>query len=149
MEFTLTQSETQSMTADQKVAVMESMLMAVLADGRAEKAEVAEFDAQVERIQWNLELAQLKAQMEAARTRVLATASKGEGEVLRMIGGIAMLLPSNELRQKVLHAMCSIMAASDLNLAEKTIVHAFATAFGIPLERLEAIKASIKQALST
>ena len=66
-----------------------------------------------------------------------------------MIGGIAMLLPSIELRQKVLHAMCSIMAASDLNLGEKTIVHAFATAFGIPLERLEAIKASIKQALST
>jgi len=148
MEFQLTQGEMQSMTADQKVAVMESMLMAVLADGRAEKPEVAEFDAQVERTPWNLEHAQLKAQMEAARTRVLASAGKGEGEVLRMIGGIAMLLPSIELRQKVLHSMCSIMAANDLNLGEKTIVHAFATAFGIPLDRLEAIKASIKQAKS-
>jgi len=108
----------------------------------------AEFDAQVERTPWNLELAPLKAQMEAARTRVLASAGKGQGEVLRMIGGIAMLLPSIELRQKVLHSMCSIMAANDLNLGEKTIVHAFATAFGIPLDRLEAIKASIKQAKS-
>ena len=147
MGFELTQEDVKALTDDQKVAIMESLLIAVLADGRAEKQEVVQFDQEVERVPWGIERSALAGQMEAARGRILQL--KGAAVVLPFIGSVASRLPTEELREKVFRAMCAIMATSDLNPGEKNVMFTFATAFRIPLPRLDAIKADVSANLKS
>lgn len=148
MTFEIDETDTKSLTEVQKIAVMEALLLGVLANGKPSKAEIARFDAVAERIPWGLERATVVGHMEAARSRIVALAKAGDRDkILELIGTIAARLPTPVLREKTFHAIASVMwADGDFADDERNLLAALALAFQLTLERVEAVKQSIAAA---
>jgi hypothetical protein len=143
MSFAFTVQDLAGLTADQKAAIMESLVMAVLADGGASRAETARFDLEVDAIPWGMEAAEVKAGLEAARARIVQLA--GEDVVIAYVKDAATRMPGEVLREKVFRAMASIMYSSrEMTRPAAAVLAAYSSVFELPLDRMNAIKAAVK-----
>ncbi len=145
MSFAFTADDIAPLSAEQKSAIVESLVIAVLADGTAPKEETAVFDKQIDAIPWGMENDEVKRHLEAARRRFLELSNPEAADA--MVTSIAGRLPTPELREKVLHAVANILyATKKMNRPGAVIFGALSTAFAIPQDRLDAIKHSVKGA---
>ncbi len=145
MGFAFTTDDLAPLSVDQKAAIMEALVVAVMADRQVVPAETARFDLEVEAIPWGLERATLIAQLTAARARVLGLANEAATLALIRDSGTRLLDPS--LREKVFRAMGAIMFADQaLGRGEINVLGKYATAFAIPHDRLDVIKADLDAA---
>ncbi len=143
MKFTLSQADVSGLSDDQQNAIFEAMVTAVLADGKIDKPEVARFEHELGLIPWGKDQPTLLKMVQDARERVQKLSS--EAEVLSFINTIAGKITSQDLREKVLRMMGSVMFSDrELNQEEKNVLGAFATAFGIPEARILAIRDEVK-----
>jgi hypothetical protein len=142
MSFSLTKQDLDSLTDDQKTAIIESLLVAVVADRKTPRSETDKFDAVVEAIPWGLDRERLIANMTAARGRILAL--KDQDAAIALIKSIGVRLPEIGVREKVFRAMGAIMFSDgELSKGEINVLGKYATAFDLAHDRLEAIKADI------
>jgi uncharacterized tellurite resistance protein B-like protein len=145
MTFEFTADDLAHLTDDQKFAIMESLVIAVIADGQAPKVETDQFDLQVQGIPWGYDLPTVIQHMMTARATVMARAAAKEG--IRHIEEIGIRLPGDTVREKLFRAVGAIMVADgQVNTPEMNVLGVFAGVFGIPKDRLDVIKADVMQA---
>ncbi len=145
MSFSFTKDDTANLTLEQKVAIMESLTIAVIADGQAPKSETDQFDREVEAIEWGVDKRELIELLTEVRTRVLALAS--EDDAVALINSVTARLVEPGLREKTFRAMAAIMYADgEMANAELSVLGGYATNFQIPRDRFAAIKADVIKA---
>ena len=143
MSFAFTALDMASLNQDQKSAIMEALVIAVVADGRAVEAETAQFDREVEAIDWGMDRATLIEQVTAARKKVMAIEGTEQGIVI--ITDVARRLDVPAIREKTFRAMAAVMAADgDMSRPELSVLAGFATKFELPRDRFELIKADVE-----
>src|SRR5688500_18374252 len=145
MSFVLEEQDMRGLSEDQKVAIMEALVIAVFADGKAKPAEGAKFEAEVGRIPWGLPGDKVTAHLKSVKDRVLEVARTHDQKgVTSMVENIAKKLPDADVRAKVFRTMTAVMGAGDgLTVAEKNAMIGFATVFELSLETLDEIKAAM------
>ena len=145
MGYAITTQDLEGLSEDQQVAIMESLVLSVAADHRSSKAETTQFEAAINAIPWKLEPAKVMSHLNEVRDRVLAQHDPAAASSL--VNQIAERLPFPELREKLFHAMASIMAVEGTpNADDKTLLFAYVKAFGMTGPQVDAIKADIKSA---
>jgi hypothetical protein len=123
----------------QRVAVLEAMVVGLIADAVVTPSEIRRFDEIVFGLPWGVEREVLVAMITGARDRVGAL--KTREEVQAYVEGLAKRLPSQELREKVVFTMATLMFSDGEQVqAEKNVLGLFVIAFGITRERAAAIK---------
>lgn len=142
MSFALTEQDMGSLNEQQKNAIMDSLIMAVLSGGKPQDVVVAKVEDEIKSIPWGVEDDQLEGLVQQGRERVMA--SKGEEAVLKHLEGIATQITSQDIREKVFRAMLAVMSAEgQFTNGEIKLAVALGTAFQLPRERLDAMKADI------
>ena len=131
-----------AMSDEQKLVVLEALVVGVLADGKVEPEEVKRFDEVVGTLPWGLDKAVLAALVTQTQQRV--SSLPNAQAVTDFVINMAARIPTATLRDKVFFTMCTIMAADgDVNRLEKAVIGVFVLAFGITSDRLAAIKTAI------
>ena len=126
----------------QKLAVLEALVTAVLADGAATQIELATFDRAVGALPWGMEREILEAEIKGVAQRI--SSFKSPTEISDFIIGMAARLPSQPLREKVFYTVATIMFADgEISKLEQNTLGALVFAFGITSERLAAIKLAV------
>lgn len=143
MGYQIKKQDLAGLSADQQVAIMESLVLAVVADHATSPQETRQFETQINAVPWTLEPAKVMEQLRDVRTRILAM--KSASEAVSLINQIAERLPDPALREKLFYAMASIMASDlQMTLDEKNVLAVYAKAFGLTGDQIEAIKTDIK-----
>ncbi len=143
MGYKIEKKDLEGLSDDQQVAIMESLVLAVVADHKATPAETGQFDVQVNAVPWAMEPPKVIEHFKEVRTRILG--HKTPAEAVSLVNQIAERLPDPILREKLFHAMGSIMAADNqMAMDEKNVLAVYMKAFGITVDQLEAIKTDIK-----
>jgi len=126
----------------QRLAVLETMIVGMIADSRVVPAEIRRFDEIVLGLPWGVEREVLVAMISGARERLAAV--KTPAQIQDYVVGLASKLPSAELRDKVVFTMASLML-SDGEFApkEKNVLGLFVVAFGITSDRAAAIREAL------
>ncbi len=126
----------------QKLAVLEALVAAVLADGKPTQIELAGFDHIVANLPWGMERAVLEAQIKGVAQRIAAFESPNQ--VSDFIVGMASRLPTQSLREKVFYTVATIIFADgEVSKLEQNTLGALVFAFGITSDRLAAIKLAV------
>jgi len=145
MAYEITTKELEGLSEDQQVAIMESLIMAVIADHKATPTETKKLDDEVNAVPWTLTPAKVMEHLLDARTRIVGF--KTPAEAVSLIQQIAERLPDPVLREKLFHAMASIMEVDGgLNADAKNLLGVYVHAFGLTGVQIDAIKADIKAA---
>jgi uncharacterized tellurite resistance protein B-like protein len=126
----------------QKLAIIESMLLAVFADGEASPLEIRKFDGIVERLPWGVDKPVLDAMVVGAMQRMQPLTT--EQAILAFAAGIAQRVPAPALREKIVYTM-AVLAEADgvMHQFEQNILGVMIVAFEIPPDRVAAIKAAV------
>ncbi len=126
----------------QKLGVLEALVAAVLADGKAAQIELAAFDHIVAKLPWGMEKPVLEAEIKGVAQRIASLQSATD--VSDFIIGMASRLPSQTLREKVFYTVATIILADGVvSKREENTLGALVFAFGITSERLAAIKLAV------
>jgi hypothetical protein len=142
---TFTKEEIQSLSPEQQDAVLEALVVAVVADSEVGKDEIARFNAEIARIPWAQPKQAIMEKAQAAQARVMA--QKTDADRAAFLKTIAARLPHGPIAEKTVGMMAMVMAADkELDVAEKNTLGIFALAFGITNERAAAIAASLRGA---
>lgn len=135
-----TREDIGSLTPDQQDAVLEALVVAVVADANVGSDEVARFDKEIGSIPWAQPKEAIIARAQAAQARVMALET--DAERLALLKSIAARLPAAPIAEKTVATMARVMAEGKIvNPTEKNVLAAFALAFGIGADRLEALTA--------
>lgn len=135
-------SDLTSLDDAQRLAVLEALVVGVVADGKVTAAEVRRFDEIVLSLPWGLDRAVLGAMVKGAHERIAALRSAGQ--VQDYVASLANRLPGADLRDKVVYTMATLMwADGEVHPAEKGVLGLLVIAFGITSDRAEAIKAAL------
>lgn len=145
MGYEITGADTAGLDESGKVAIMESLILAVMAKGERPPEEIANFDKEAERIPWGLSNDELSTHMHAARDRIKGL--EGDEAVAAFIATIAERVTAPSLREKVWRAAAYIAAASGLEIQEKNYLILLANAFEMTVEQIRALKADVKAEL--
>ncbi len=122
----------------ERLAVLEALVVGVIADGHINAAETKKFDELVLGLPWGFDRAVLAVMIQGAHERLAGLTTPVE--VHDYLVALARRLPSASLREKVVFTMAALMQSDgDFNRAEKNVVGAVAVAFGIPSDRVAAI----------
>ncbi|HUQ03750.1 MAG TPA: TerB family tellurite resistance protein [Kofleriaceae bacterium] len=123
----------------QRLAVLEAMVVGLIADNQVTPPEVRRFDEIVMALPWGVERPVLAAMISGARNRLAAL--KTRDEIDAYVKQLAERLPSQELREKVVFTMATLMFSDGEQVqAEKNVLGLFVIAFGITSERATAIR---------
>jgi uncharacterized tellurite resistance protein B-like protein len=142
MKYALTEADMTGLKDDQKTAIFEALVTAVLADGKIDQEEIERFEKEIAVVPWGKDEAALSSMVTAARARVGAL--KGQQDVVAFIDSIAAKLPAQELREKVWRMMADIIFSNrEINQNEKNVLGAFALAFKLSKEQIEAIRVQV------
>jgi uncharacterized tellurite resistance protein B-like protein len=126
----------------ERLAVLEALVVGVIADGQINAAETRQFDELVLGLPWGFDRAVLSVMIQGAYERLAGL--KTPVEIHDYLVKLAHRLPSVSLREKVIFTMATLMYSDgEFNRAEKNVVGAFAVAFGIPSERVAAINEAL------
>jgi hypothetical protein len=140
----ITREEIEAMTPEQRDAILEAMVVAIVVDGRVEKDEIARFNSEVDKVPWAQSKEEVVKKAQAAQARVAALANDDERQAL--LKNIAARLPPGPIAEKTLGMMALVMTAgTTVNAVVKDNLAAFAQAFGITTGRLAVITASIRE----
>ena len=132
-------SDFDAMDDAQRLAVLEAMVVGMVADNRVTPAEVRRFDEIVLGLPWGVEREVLTAMIAGAHDRLAALATRDA--VHDYVRTLATRLPSQELREKVVFTMATLMFSDGEQVqAEKNVLGLFVVEFGISSERAAAIK---------
>jgi uncharacterized tellurite resistance protein B-like protein len=138
----LTESDFKAMDEAQRVAVLETMVIGLVADNNVNPAEIRRFDEIVIGLPWGIEREVLIGLVKGAHQRI--TALKTPAEVHDYVIGLSTKLPTPELRDKVVFTMATIMFSDgEINQFEKNVLGLFVTTFGITSDRLTAIRQAL------
>ena len=126
----------------QRVAVLEAMIVALIADDKITPGELRRFDELVKALPWGVEGPVLDVMIRSAKDRALAPHTRSE--IHDYVSGLAARLPSPELRDKVVYTMATLMASDDeVAPVERNVLGLFVVAFNITTNRMAAIKAAL------
>lgn len=142
MTMHLDASDFAALDEPQRIAVLETMVVALIADTKVTPPEIRRFDEIVLGLPWGVEREVLTAMVRGARDRLVAL--KTQPEVLAYVAKLAKLLPDQTLREKLIFTMATLFH-SDGNLAkeEKAILGLFAINFEIKPDRVNVIRAAL------
>ncbi len=145
MALQLETEDMRGLTDDQKVAIMEALVLGILADGRVAQPEIEKFENEAARIPWGMSDEQVKSKMTAARDRLVGLVrAREEAPIVASIQSIAKRVTTPALRDKVFRTMTAVMGAGDgLTLGEKNLMIVVANAFEMSPDRLDKIKAEM------
>jgi len=143
---TITSDEIKAMTSDQKDAILEALVVAVVANARVGQDEKHRLKEEVIRIPWDEPKEAIIEKAKAAEAKV--SAMKGDEEHVVLLKSIAARLPSKAVAEKLIAMMGRVMGAADrsVDAKEQNTLIAYALAFGIDAERFKAIADSIRGA---
>ena len=126
----------------QRLAVLETMVVGLIADNKVTPAEIRRFDEIVLGLPWGVEREVLVAMITGAKDRLLAM--KTQPEIHDYVSGLAVRLPSPTLREKIVFTMATLMFSDgEIDQSEKNVLGLFVLAFNITSERAAAIKAAL------
>lgn len=126
----------------QRLAVLEALVVGVIADGQINAAETRQFDDLVLGLPWGFDREVLRVMIQGAQERVAHL--RTPVEIHDYLVSLARRIPSEAVREKVIFTMVTLMQADgEFNRAERNAVGAFCMAFGIPSDRVVAIKAAL------
>ncbi|HEU0032309.1 MAG TPA: TerB family tellurite resistance protein [Kofleriaceae bacterium] len=126
----------------QRLAVLETMVIGLIADNKVTPAEIRRFDEIVLALPWGVERDVLVGMIKGAQQRL--TSFKSPAEIHDYVAGLATRLPSPALRDKVVFTMATLMFSDgEIDTLEKNVLGMFVIAFNITSERLAAIKAAL------
>lgn len=133
--------EIQSLTPEQQDAILEAMVIAVVAHGKSGKDEVARVKGHLAKVPWAQPKEEILKKAEAAQLRILALANDDERRA--MLTSISARLPPGPIAEKTLGMMALIMTTvGPVSIVEETTLTAFAQAFGITQARQADIAAA-------
>ncbi len=136
--WVITKDEMAELTSEQQDAILEAMVIAVVADGKIGKDEISRFNAEIGKVPWPQPKEEVMKKAQEAQARVAALANDDERRA--MLESIAARLPAGPIVEKTFSMMALVMTADKrVDPAEKNTLTAFALAFGISNERLQAI----------
>jgi hypothetical protein len=142
MDFVFTEADIKGLDASQQAAIFDSLAAAIFADGKVELAEMQRYEKEVTRIPWGRPTEALTEEAKQSGQRLKAITTPDQFR--DFLANIATKLPTQELREKVIALVGSIVSSdNDVNLHEKTLLGAFATAFNITTERFKQIRAAV------
>jgi uncharacterized tellurite resistance protein B-like protein len=122
----------------ERLAVLEALVVGVIADGQINAAESRHFDELVLGLPWGFDREVLRVMIQGAHERLSGLTTPVE--IHDYLVKLAQRLPSESLREKVIFTMATLMHSDgEFNRAEKNVVGAVAVAFGIPSDRVAAI----------
>ena len=123
----------------QRLAVLETMVVGLIADNKIVPAEIRRFDEIVLNLPWGVEREVLVGMIRGAKERLVSL--KTPPQVQDYVVGLASRLPSPELRDKVVFTMATLMFSDgEIDQMEKNTLGLFVVAFGITSDRIAAIK---------
>jgi uncharacterized tellurite resistance protein B-like protein len=135
----LTAADFEHMDDGQRLAVLEAMVVGLIADNKVTPAEERRFDEIVLALPWGVERGVLAAMIAGARGRVAALETRDE--VVAYVEKLATRLPSQEMREKVIFTMATLMFSDGEQVqAEKNVLGLFVVSFGITPERAVVIR---------
>jgi hypothetical protein len=135
-------SDFASLDDPQRLAILETMVIGLIADDKITPAEVRRFDEIVLGLPWGVERDVLVGMIRGAKERL--TSLRTPGAVHDYVVGLATKLPSPALREKVVFTMATLMLADgSIDQVEKNVLGLFVVAFGITRERAAAIREAL------
>jgi uncharacterized tellurite resistance protein B-like protein len=142
MGFELEPSDLASLDDAQRLAVLETMVLGLIADSQVTPAEIRRFDEIVLALPWGVEREVLAGMIQGARDRLVAL--RTPAQIQDYLITVAERLPGAELRDKVVFTMATLMLSDGvLDRIEKNILGIFSVAFGITSERVAAIQRAL------
>ncbi len=141
----LTKDELQTLTPEQQDAILEALVIAVVADGTIGQDEAARFEGELGKVPWTQPKEEMAKKAQAAQARVVALANDEERHA--MLKAVAARLPPGPIAEKTLGMMALVMAPDKtVNGAGGKALAAFATELGVTTERLAAITSGVRRA---
>jgi uncharacterized tellurite resistance protein B-like protein len=144
-----TAEELAPLTDDQNMAILESLFLTVIVDGKVEPNEVKAFAASALTYPWNWGQSGdvIKSKLDALAARLKAITRANMKDHLKEIG---TRIPTLELREKTFAGMFALMIADGrLDEKEKTAAIGFASVFGMSQQRSVEIIQQVMNALMT
>lgn len=142
-----TADELRPLTEDQNLAILESLFLTVIVDGKVEQNEVKAFAVSALTYPWNWGQSPdvLKGKIDVIATKLKGTTRANMAAYLKGIGG---RIPSQTLKEKTFAGMFSLMIADGrLDDKEKTAAIGFAGVFDIPQPRAIELITNVMNAL--
>lgn len=142
MTMHLTAEDFGKLDETQRNAILETMVIGLIADNKVNPAEVRRFDELVLGLPWGVAQPILVSMITGARNRLVAL--KTPVEFQDYLVTVAKRIPTDEMREKAVFTMATIMFSDGhLDKLEKSILDLFVIAFGITSDRVSAIKAAL------
>jgi uncharacterized tellurite resistance protein B-like protein len=142
-----TAEELQPLTEDQNLAILESLYLTVIVDGKVEATEIKAFAVSALSYPWNWGTSR-----EALEQRLTALASRigaiDRAKMKEHLVGIGQRIPTVALREKTFAGMFSLMISDGkLDDKEKTAAIGFANVFALSQPRAVEIIGQVMAAL--
>ena len=125
-----------------KLAVLESLMLTIYADGVVSPDELRRFDQIVSQLPWGMEPPVLTALAAGAKARLAKLTTPVA--IADFVAGVAARITALPIREKVVFTTATL-AASDgkLHQFEKNILGLYSVSFGLTSDRIKEIKAAV------
>lgn len=126
----------------QRLAILETMVVSLIADDKVTPAEAHQFDEILFGLPWGVDREVLGGMVRGARDRLGAL--KTPAQIHDYVAQLATRLTSPVLRQKIIFTMATLMwADGEMNRVEKNVLGLFSVAFNITSEGVAAIREAL------
>lgn len=123
----------------QRLAILETMVVSLIADDKVTSAEAQRFDEILFSLPWGVDREVLGGMVKGARERLAAL--KTPAQIHDYVANLATRITSPTLRQKVIFTMATLMwADGELSRVEKNVIGLFSVAFNITSDSVAAIR---------
>jgi len=131
-----------AMDETQRLAVLETMVLGLIADQKVTPPEIRRFDEIVFALPWGVDRETLTAMIKGARDRVVKVNTPAE--VQDYLASVAQRIPTQAMREKAVFTMATL-CLSDGEMSQKEIqtIGVFVIAFGITSDRAAAIREAL------
>ena len=126
----------------QRLAILETLVIGLLADNKIGEAEVRRFDEIVFALPWGVPRNVLVSMIAGSRNRLVTL--KTPAQFQDYLTELVQRIPGASLHDKVLFTMATIMYSDGVHQLEKNVLGMFVKAFGITRDRVEAIQAALR-----
>lgn len=143
MSFVFDKNDMLFISDQQRAAIIAACISAAMADGTINQAEIAKMEEEVVKVPWGMPRERIdEIAKEAMQNLQQIKDAKG---VMDFITKTAATLPPGPIREKTLYLIASVMMSDkQVNDQEKIFLNAFAQAFAVPPDRLQAIAMALQ-----
>lgn len=142
MDLALKPEDIAQLTEVQRLAVLDSLYTALIADGVPAPEKVARFDEAIAKLPWGITVGELTARISGIATR-LATADQIGKRTF--VDEVAAQIPE-ALRLNVIRSMAAIVAADHTwTYGERSSIATFIEAFGLSRAQIDELRAEVRQ----